>query len=141
MCYGWQRCIPNHVWSGQTKHRNGHWNIQPIQWKRRLVQLGGLQSQDANEGQSSGEVTKWLHKGSVHTKILEMQVESRECEEFERRLQEEYGFNDSRKLTKKGLMDWCTTKVPQEFEKRCVLLSTLDRMALYMSKVQLFLRV
>ena len=78
---------------------------------------------------------------SVHTKILEMQVESRECEEFERRLQEEYGFNDSRKLTKKGLMDWCTTKVPQEFEKRCVLLSTLDRMALYMSKVLLFLRV
>ena len=85
---------------------------------------------------------------SLYGEILEMIAESGFWEEFETRLLEKYGLDDSLRISKKDLMDWVelpgkgrnTTTLLQEFEKRFARLSTLDRAVLDTSKVLLFLK-
>ena len=63
---------------------------------------------------------------SIHAKVLEVQAECRNWADFERRLLEKYGFDDSLQLSKKDFMDWVespdkgrnTSTLLQEFEKR-----------------------
>ena len=77
-----------------------------------------------------------------------MIAESGFWEEFETRLLEKYGLDDSLRISKKDLMDWVelpgkgrnTTTLLQEFEKHFAQLSSLDRTVLEIIKVLLFLR-
>ena len=62
---------------------------------------------------------------SIHTEVLEIQANYRNWLEFERRLLERYGFNDSLRLSKREFMEWAespgegrnTSMLLQEFEK------------------------
>ena len=62
---------------------------------------------------------------SLYREILEMIAESSFWEEFETKLLEKYGLDDSLQKSKKDLMDWVelrskernTTTLLQEFEK------------------------
>ena len=68
--------------------------------------------------------------------------------EFEDRLLERYGLDDSLQISKRELMEWVdlrgkgrsTSVLLQEFEKQFTQLSALDRTMLDTSKVLLFLK-
>ena len=77
-----------------------------------------------------------------------MQEACRNWEEFEGRLLERYGYNDSLRLSKRKFMDSVESPgkernmstLLQEFEKRFARLSTLDRTVLDTSRVLLFVK-
>ena len=62
---------------------------------------------------------------SIHAKVLEVQAACRNLEEFEGRLLERYGYDDSLRLSKREFMDWVeslgkernTSELLQEFER------------------------
>ena len=63
---------------------------------------------------------------STHAEVLEVQADCHNWADFEARLLEKYGFDDSLQLSKKDFMDWVespdkgrnTSTLLQEFEKR-----------------------
>ena len=85
---------------------------------------------------------------SIHTEVLEIQADCRNWEEFEERIFEKYGLDDSLRISKMDLMEWVelpgkgrnTTTLLQEFERRFARLSALDRTVLDTSKVLLFIK-
>ena len=85
---------------------------------------------------------------SIHVEVLEIQADCCNWVEFEERLLEKYGLDDSLRISKRDLMEWVelpgkgrnTMVLLQEFEKRFARLSTLDRMVLDTSKVLLFIK-
>ena len=85
---------------------------------------------------------------SIHAEVLEVLAGCQTWEEFEGRLLEKYGFDDSLRLSKWDFMVWVespgkgrnTSALLQEFEKRFTRLSTLDRTVLDTSQVLMFVR-
>ena len=85
---------------------------------------------------------------SIHAEVLEVLAGCQTWEEFELRLLERYGLDDSLRLSRLDFMAWVespgkgrnTTALLQEFEKRFARLSTLDRTVLETSRVLLFVK-
>ena len=85
---------------------------------------------------------------SIHAEVLEVLAGCQTWEEFELRLLEKYGFDDSLRLSRRDFMAWVespgkgrnTTALLQDFEKRFARLSTLDRTVLETSRVLLFVK-
>ena len=74
----------------------------------------------------------------IHAEVLEVQAGCRTWGEFEGRILEKYGLDDSLRLSKREFMEWVetpgkarnTSALLQEFEKRFAWLSALDRTVL-----------
>ena len=72
---------------------------------------------------------------SIHAEVLEVRAESHTWEEFEGRLLEKYGLDDTLRLSKRGFMEWVespgkgrnASALLREFEENFVSLVTLQR--------------
>jgi hypothetical protein len=85
---------------------------------------------------------------SIHAEVLEVREECGMWEEFEGRLLEKYGHEDTLRLWKREFMEWVespgkgrnASALLRDFEERFPRLSTLDRTVLDTSRVLLFVK-